>query len=439
MLPTAHLGPWASRNPAKLYGVAHFGKSLLWNFSSLYFAFYLTEVAGFAARDMGTVLALSLLFNAMCDLLVGRLLSNRVRDVRSAARLQAQGAVLAGTAFVVFSLTTAVPQGLQWGFSLCSLLAFRLGYSLLDVPQNSFMAFLAGSDAQRADFAAIRYVASGSSILAITLALAPLVQVEEASRQSSLFSALAISLAAITICTAWLLRASFDEPGPPGRLVESTTQALPGAGLEDRRTSRHAYFLLLAAILTFSSCSPLFSKLESYFTAFVIGGTVSAYLFMPLIALGQIVGQALWSRVARRTNLPTVLGAAAALWAGAAAAFLAANHLDLPLLPPIALLYGAAWGGVAMANWSLLAKVCKAEPALTTRRYGRFTFFSKSAQAVSIYGLGEILARNSFRSDPAGQELIVATMSIGPMLAAAIILLLAWHIGQMLRAGAHDQ
>ncbi len=407
------------RGAIRIYGIAHFGKSLLWNTSSLYFAFYLTEVAGLAPDHMGQIIALSLFFNAACDLVLGRILGRMVRNSAAAAAMQQIGAALAASGFVAFSFSPLVPAAAITIFSLSALLLFRLGYSLYDVPQNSFMAFFASCDVERADMAATRYVASGLSILLITGLLAPLVQVSDPLVQGQLFIIMAGLFATLAFGSAWLLRAvqsagAGHADGAVSPVAKCAHQAYP-----DKARTR-MYGLLLGGILILSSCSPLFTKLESYFTAYVIGGGALAYFFMPMVACGQIIGQAIWPRLVRSIGLVRVLGWAAMCWIATAMAFWAAAQSGSYALVPIGLVYGMAWGGVAMALWSLLTKSCEHVPHLTTRRFGQFTFISKCAQAGAILLLGEALASMNYQNNDDGASITVL-MAGGPIIGGLLI------------------
>lgn len=419
--------------PHRVYGIAHFGKSLLWNTSSIYFAFFLTEVVGLTPTRMGEVLAVSLFFNALCDLTVGRMLANQVATSQSAARAQMRGALIASLAFIGFAQTTHIPSQFQLGFALVSLTSFRIGYSLLDVPQNSFMAFASQSDAERADYAAVRYVASGLSILVITLMIAPLVQIDDVVLQGWLFSAISIALAALTFAGAvYLGRYSAIIERPDG--CESV-RAIADLEFEDRN-GNSTFPLLLVCILVFSSCSPLFSKLETYFTAYVLDGLWLAFAFMPLVAIGQIAGQKFWPMIATRCGLTVVLAAAAACWGGFAALFWLAAIDVASVLVLVALGYGMAWGGVAMAVWALLAKSCAGRPDLTTRRYGLFTFTSKTAQGVALLAIGQMLSNIPYRESDVAQYDLVEIMVSGPMVAGCAIVVLSFIIHK--RAGARQ-
>lgn len=405
------------------YGFGHFCKSLLWNLSALYFAFYLTEVAGIPSHAMGRVMAVSLVFNAACDLLTGHWLARFVHDAGTAARLQFKGSLTAAGAFVVFATTGLVPAGLRTGFSLGALLLFRLGYSLLDVPQNSFMAFVSTTNRERAALAGTRYIAAGLSMLLITLLVTPLVRMPNREGQAHLFFALAMTIAPLSVLGGWLLHLVF----------RGDRRGLAAPALRGDHAGADIFPLLMLCITLFSLLASFFSKLESYLTAYVLAAHWSAALFMPTVALGQVTGQLIWPRIADRIGLPKMLMTACGGWLLTTAVLWLAICALPAAIVPTALLYAAMSSGVLMAVWSLLAQSCAAAPERTAWRYGLFTFCSKLGQAAAMLAIGEWLARFDYRGAANASNPLVTLGMLGPAVAAILIGFVAFLIWQRQR------
>lgn len=420
-----------------VYGFGHFGKSLMWNLSMLYFAFYLTEVAGIPTRAMGWVMAVSLVFNAICDLMIGRWLSRFVHDATAAARLQFKGSLLAGTAFVVFAMTGFLPEELRIGFSLLSLLLFRSGYSLMDVPQNSFMAFVASTDRERSRLASTRYIAAGLSALFITAAVTPLVQITDRDGQARVFLLLAWAVSPLTMVGGWLLHAVFRDQQQASASTEAATQNTPIRTISGG--SADTFPLLLICILCFSGLASFFNKLESYLTAYVLEASLAASLFMPMIALGQVMGQLVWPHIADNYGMPRMLiFACIGLLLSTSGLWLAILHMPLAVIPT-GFLYGAMAGGVLMAIWSMLAQTCTDVPKRTAWRYGLFTFCSKIAQAAAILTIGEWLSRVDYRGGSAIDNPLVTLGMVAPIASSILIGLVAIMIGNWRASGATER
>lgn len=406
-----------------VYGLAHFGKSLFWNTSSLIFAFFLTETVGLTPETMGYVLAASLAFNAVLDLSVGRALGRRVRSARAAAKAQFVGGLFAAAAFLAFSATALVGEGAQLVYALATVLLFRLGYSLYDVPQNAFMGFASATDAERATLAATRYIAAGGSILVIALVFAPIVRESDPDTQAMRFLQVTAALVLVSvICSAGLLRFALTRlQGKAGLLGTDGAQTLVASGAQG---PRDLFPFLLAGIFILSLTSPFFTKLEAYFTAYVLTHELSAMTFMACVAVGKTAVQPLWARLAAKTSLVTTLQWAAAAWGLAAFGFFALGRVEPWGTIATALAVGAASGGVFMALWSLLAREAGRDPSATTRRFGLFTFFSKNAQAAGMLALGYALGLFDY-TGPDAAVVLSALMTGAPVLGGAALLVLA--------------
>lgn len=410
----------ASHRPSLvvIYGLAHFGKSLFWNTSSLIFAFFLTETVGFSPQTMGYFLSASLLFNACMDYIVGRGLGHRVRTAPAAAKAQLLGGLLAAFAFTAFCAAGFVSGRAQLPYAVVTILLFRLGYSFYDVPQNAFMAFVSRNDSQRAALSATRYVAAGGSIVLIALIFAPIVRDVDLVRQASQFLQIAIGLAIASAFFSSLLywyscvSETREERAPPlGSRAFRMSAELAG---------KDGFVLILASIFVLSLTSPFFTKLEAYFTAFVLEHPISAALFMACVAAGKVVAQPLWVLLTGMRSLAAVFRLAALAWGVSAGLFFLMGHLEPWGTMLSAFLFGGASGGVFMALWSLLARSAAINASDTTRRFGLFTFFSKTAQAISILVIGQMLSLFDYQAI-GGQPFLMALMSGIPAVGALIL------------------
>lgn len=196
-----------------LYGLAHFGKSLLWYGGELLFAYHLTEVAGLDSAAMGLVLGVGFLASAGLDLAIGRWLGPRMTQTRSAAALQALGSLAAAAAMVAFFVTPWLPPPLRIGWALASGLAFRFGFAVYDIPQNALMALAADDEAGRSRVAAARISASGMAMLAVAGAVGPLLAAQRVGAGATLLLSLAIAAALVAILTAFALRHTLADSG----------------------------------------------------------------------------------------------------------------------------------------------------------------------------------------------------------------------------------
>ena len=406
------------RSGLLVYGAAHFGKSLLWNASSLFFAFFLTEIVGLSPQTMGVVLAVSLFVNALTDMGFGRLITGVVQTPRDAGRIQLIGALAAGLAFIAFAATPFIPSQAHFGYTLTTLLVFRIGYSIYDVPQNAYMALATQTDERRAAFAGMRYIAAGASVLVIASLLAPLIRNGDPQTQALGYLVVSGALVLLAAGLAFGLSVWTRRLSPPASKTPIDERRVQRSKGEVRWAGGFTFLLL--GIFVLSSVSPLFSKLEAYFAAYALNNDIAALGFMISVAAGKVVAQPFWTRLAERVQLETVLQIAAALLLIAGLYFASVSRSGALGTITSGALYGIAWGGVAMALWSLLARFASEDKTNTTTRYGLFTFCSKTAQGLALLGLGHVLGQVDYTGPQAG-DILVAIMATGPIVGGVLL------------------
>lgn len=218
---------------AVAYGAAHFGKSLFWQSSLLFFAFFLTEIVRLQPMTMGLVLAASLVANGAMDWLVGRFARRLLRSARSAAVTQFCGAALAAAAFAMFAASGAPSPPAADISVLLSLLAFGIAYSLCDVPQSALISFVASTESARAKFSAARYVSSGFAVICVAGLFADIIAMGDEAEQGAYFlhsarwlSCVAFGCAAPLLILVWRLA--------PG-IVRARVGSVPDVAIESSK------------------------------------------------------------------------------------------------------------------------------------------------------------------------------------------------------------
>lgn len=405
-----------------IYGFGHFGKSLLWLSSVLIFAFYLTEVAGFPPERMGWVLALSMLVNAACDWLIGSGLGRNVTTVRSATQLQLAGSVIAGICFVAFAQTATISAEWRTAYAIATLVFFRMGYSLYDVPQNTIMGLVAGNDGDRSQIAAARYAAAGLANMVVTLCLSVwLVQIAGPYRETA-FALVSMIYAGLAIGSAMLVTRHFSQTPA---LPEPARLPANDATRPARESAHLPPVLAFGSILIYSTLMPVFTELKAYFAAFAFEPGTGATAFLLSSALGQVLAQPVWARIGRRRALVSLYRLAALVVIGSGVSFAMLGMAGVPWVLLAAFLFGAASSGLLMAIWSIMGHVGGSEPGRAMARFGQFTSCSKLAQAAAIMIIGQILAFSDYRTGTL--DLIVASMAGAVILTGAMCLVFSFR------------
>lgn len=403
-----------------IYGFAHFGKSLFWHSSNLVFAFFLTELVGLSAAAMGLLLALSLILNAVADLGLGWGLRHRVQTLASATRLQLLGSLVCGMTLPIFALSPSLPLELRFPHALITLCLFRIGYSVLDVPQNAIMTLVTSDDESRAKVAGVRYVGSGLAIVLIAVLVGPWVAAISRGQRLDDFLWFSLGLALMVLAVSLLLHLA----GRSQTAIGSAGGHQPGLA---EPVSPRLWGYVLGSILVVSGLLSVFGKLEAYFIAYVapvVGlGTAAMYLMLA-VGVGQAGSQFIWSRLVAGLGLPLVYRRAALVLIAASVLFPLAVAGGKAAFLLCAFAFGAGSGGVLMVLWALLAKVAASDPQGSLHYFGRFTFASKMAQAISALALGGILSLFDYRAAESS-AILTALMAGAPLMAGATCLFLA--------------
>lgn len=390
-----------------VYSVAHFGKSLLWHTSQILFAFFLTEACGLSPYAMGLVLTGTLLLNAAADLVVGKLMMQRVPSPGPMQRIQLSGAVLACLGLVLTALSATIADQPLYGLGIAGLALFAVAYAVVDVPQNALLGLAFKTHATRTAASSARQFLSGAAQLLVVLAFVPMMRglAEDALAMRFLGFSLAISATAV-LAALWLRmvapppdQQATEEPADAGRLAPL------GLGV----------VLAMMALFTLTTASVV--KLEPYIASYWFQSAGGGAAFMAAIAIGGMAAQPLWAWRARsRPHLATLREAALVLAVGGLSFHLSA-------IGPLAaffsgLLYGAGQGGIAMLLWSLLAEISQSAPHRTTVSFGAFTFVAKVAGAASTLLLSHALAASGYRSADADLAQMVVLITLVPAVGA---------------------
>lgn len=341
-----------------VYGAAHYGKSLFWYGGEVLFAFYLTEVAGLAPEAMGLVLVVGFIASAVFDLVVGRRISTHVVDLGQAGALQAAGAAISGVVLVGFFAAAWLPEAARLWWTLCAGLAFRLGFSLYDIPQGVLMARAPADGAARARVTVVRIAGSGLAGLTVAGAVGPLIAAQRAGGGGTLLVALAAGAAMVALSSALALWRVLQ-----GQAVTDTTEGLgPGEAVAARPglVELWPFWVMMSAMMI---GPPLFQKLEPYFAARSLLPSALGGGLILAAAAGVFVGQPIWLRISNQLGRRHVFLVSAALQAGGALVFLCAPMTRPELLLMGSAVFGLGNGGLGMAKWASFSDSVSRQPA----------------------------------------------------------------------------
>jgi Na+/melibiose symporter-like transporter len=406
----------AKGTPVWSYGFAHGGKTLFWTVSDLYFAFFMTEVCGLPPLHTGMVVGGSLLFAAVADLALVRLLTTSLAG-RDPIRLQLVGALASAGALMLFAAIAFLPLPFRLAGAILTLLGFRATYALVDVPQNALLSLAAADDLERRRLTMSRNVAGGAARVLLAFAFVPIMARQAPAESASSFLSLVIALSVLMITGASLLTRSVG-----------TRRQRAGSPIRDRRPLEGVW-TLTAMMGVMTLATTVFGQLEPYLASYGMGGRLSATAFMGLVAVGGAVSQPGWLKASSRLKASALLGVSMAVMLAGSSALILLDRTSLPGALVIALLYGTGSGGVLFTLWSGIAGRASEGNALAV--LGRFTAFAKTAQGIAVLLVGAALDTRIDRTD--GQmvsSLMVVATVIGVIVVTGLLVI---RRGQLFR------
>jgi GPH family glycoside/pentoside/hexuronide:cation symporter len=397
-----------------VYGFAHLGKSLFWYSSEILFAFFLTEIAGLPAHEMGIVLATGFLVSAVIDLGVGHGLQRRLADAASASRLQLLGSILCSIASLIVFFGASMPAELRFSYAIGAGIAFRFAFAAYDIPQSALMALATTDPESRLRLASTRIWFSGAATLAVAASVGPLVATHDGPGGIGFLLGLTAIFAFAAIVSAWLLARRLRDHVPPDASAERPDSVVT------RKRARSEFWLLLLIMVATAAFTPAFSKLEPYFATYTLRSAWWGAIVIFLAAAGILVGQPIWLALCRKGSRATIAFGCALLQIVALLAFWLGAQ-NPPAAACAALLFGLGNGGVGMVQWAAFSEAVNGmAPSRTGPSYGLFAATGKIGFACGGLLIATMLSTIDFRG--AGSAHLPTMMTAITALGAVLVI-----------------
>lgn len=150
------------------YGAGDFGFNLAFSLSTTFLLYYYTDVAGISAAAVGTMFLVVRLWDALADLIAGRLVDRTMTRWGKFRPFIMFGAVpLLFMSFLVFHVPTSFDAGEKIVYAYATYAVLGLIYSLVNIPYGSLASAITQSVHERAKLVAAR--AFGAALGSIVL------------------------------------------------------------------------------------------------------------------------------------------------------------------------------------------------------------------------------------------------------------------------------
>lgn len=352
------------------YACVHVGKSLLWAGEDALTLYVMVRFLALPPALAGTIFLASALWNALCDGVIGALLS-RSAAMRRWMPFVSIPAVLASA--LGFAALPLMAGRSSWGVAAL-LLLFRTGFSLADVPHNGLTRVLVRGGHDLA-VARLRAIGSGSAAIIIGLASIGLLSDDGADGRMVITLAMGIAIAALFLMAPLPFLLAADRAGET-----------PVSDAPRRPTGNRAFWIFAAFTVLGLAGLGAFGKalLHLRFAANGLGPSV-----LLLATVGRLGAVWLWSPVARRIGARRALGLAYALCAMAALLLAPLAGGGGAGMVALLLLFGIASGGVAFLSWAVLTCTIDSDDMGNfTAAFGAYTMVMKVALGLSAVLVG---------------------------------------------------
>ncbi|WP_239530170.1 MFS transporter [Stenotrophomonas maltophilia] len=395
----------AQPSPRHLYAAGHFARTLVWSFVDLALGFYLHVRLGLSAAHTGQLLAISLAYSSVLDLLLAALFTRLRNQHRLALRLQLIGGLgTAASACLLFSPGTAI--GSAFLPLLAASLLFRTCYAVYDVAQNALTSLLPRDEDEAMRYVSIRATVVPVSKLCIAAALFGVVGASVSPGNGN--ERMICMIIGILITCAALPLACVSTPSRP------SAARMPGAGALP--------LLALLPVLLAAAAETALVGLAGRLFPFADQGAALTFAMVSGMVVAPWLYPRLHSPLHGETGMIALMSVLAVVAVGA--------YLALPSTPvaiACAAVHGTAVASVGLVLWRRTALIARRHAARSGREddlscFALLTGTMKLSIAASSLLLGEILPGIQ-AGDPRTSVTLVSLVAVGSLLS---LVALAW-------------
>jgi len=377
------------------YGIGDIGFNLYFTTASLYLLFYYTDVLGLTPATAGWIFAGALIWDAVCDPLMGWAASRtRSRWGRYRPWLL-WGAVPLAASWVLMFVPTGLDGAALVMFALATHVLFRTLYTVVSMPYLSLSAAMTRDSAERGQLAGIRMLSATGAGLVVAFSTLKLAEAFGGGDTMRGFLMVAVLYGVVAaIIHLVVFAATAEDP-------EIRAEGFPSVGALAHMLVRNAPFWRIACwLMASSAAATLFGKTIPYVFKYQLGDEAGIGPALGLMTASAMVSIMAWGWLMRRTSKRTIVLAGAFTGIAGFAAFFAAGA-DRTLIFASLAVIGFGAGAGYLGFWAMVPDTVeyaewrsgfRAEGVL----FGVITFIQKAALGLSVGVLGEVLGAVGF-------------------------------------------
>lgn len=149
------------------YMLGDFGNSLLFNFIGSYLLVFYTDAFGISAAAVGTLMAVSRIWDAVNDPLMGVLVDKRKPGKHGKFKpyLKYMGIPLGIFTILTFLVIPNMPQGMKLPYAYVTYIGFGMAYTAINIPYGSLASVITNDAVERTQLSTWRNLAATFSML----------------------------------------------------------------------------------------------------------------------------------------------------------------------------------------------------------------------------------------------------------------------------------
>ena len=144
------------------YMLGDVGSCLLFNFIGSYLLVFYTDVFGISAAAVGTLMAVSRVWDAINDPMMGVIVDKRKRtkDGKFRPYLKYMGIPLGIFTILTFLVIPNMPQGMKLLYAYITYIGFGMAYTAINIPYGSLASVMTNDPVQRTELSTWRNISS---------------------------------------------------------------------------------------------------------------------------------------------------------------------------------------------------------------------------------------------------------------------------------------
>lgn len=277
------------------YGLGDVANNFAFAMGAMFLLNYYTDTVGISAVVAGTMLLVVRVFDAVADVVVGRVVDNTQTRHGKFRPFILYGAVpLMVFSILVFSVPSFLNDGYKVFYIYLTYMGLGVCYSLVNIPYGSLATAMTQHPEERAKLGAARSIMAGLTYTLLAFVISPAINGSRGESQS-IYTLYTCGLAVVGVIIYWICFSSTRE-----NITRTVEQPSLRISLRTIKSNQPLIILCLVAILTLTGMFSL-SAAGLYYVRYILNDMsyFSILIFIQTF-LGAVLGAPLVPQLVKR-------------------------------------------------------------------------------------------------------------------------------------------